>query len=319
MSRRVWLAAVAMLAACGNDASSGRRVGDAVGDAHGDGAEDAHGDVAGGGHATDTGDAEGVVETRADASDVVANVVRTFRCRPGAVSGVTDIADVDGLKGAAIAIAPVDAECHYDLLYRASPDATPVVLARAAGAAGGYLWAIAGQAPSGRVVVCASDIAHHADPGGAAAPGELARTTDSVRLACAARAGDGHWGPLTTVVDTDGTYAAWALGLEASDARADGFRVAWVRDGTFQFLNLTDAGRGSADGIWTTDFTVHEDGSLSIGGSRREGDLMGDGQASDGGAWVPGAPEREELGGVIDFGDGACGGPAGCTLPPVTP
>ena len=320
-----WSAAagLAMFASCGNDSSNGR-VEDAASEvspdasaasdstSEGDGIDVA--DVGGGADGADGGD--GVDGAHGPEGQVPLTTIRAFRCRPAAVSGLVDIAEVDGLKGASIAITPSDTECHYDLIYRATPDASPVVLSRAAG---GFLWAIAGKAPSGRVVVCASDIQHRADPGGVAASGELARTIDSVRLSCAARADDGHWGPFTTLVDTDGTYAAWALGLEQSDARADGFRVAWVRDVSFQFLSLTDAGRPSTDGVWTTDFVAHADGTLGIGASRRVSDIMGGVEGSEGGAWLPTASEKEALGDAIDFGDGACGGPAGCALPAATP
>ncbi len=316
--RRAVVAGLAILASCGNDATSGQHTEDAVGDAVAEtatGVLDAQDGAADG--AADIGAADAPErEATSPETQTPFKVVRAFRCRPAAVSALADIAEVDGQKGATVAITPVDSECHYDLVYRAAPDATPVVLSRAAG---GFLWAIAGRAPSGRVVACASDIQHRADSGGVAATGELARTIDSVRLSCAARADDGHWGPFTTLVDTDGTYAAWALGLEQSDARADGFRVAWVRDVSFQFLSLTDVGRPSTDGVWTTDFVAHADGTLGIGASRRVGAIMGGVEGSEGGAWLPTASEKTALGDAIDFGDGACGGPAGCALPGATP
>ncbi len=240
-------------------------------------------------------------------------VVREFTCDPGAITRDTAVSDVQNMEGATVDIRPLPGEagsCNYHLLFR-DLDGTVSQLSPADDP-GGYLLAIAGRSPAGHVMVCASDIDHDVDPEGTSVlPGEQPRRIDGVGIDCAVRAG-GHWSSLARVIEPDGDWAAWVVGLEAADSGNATFRVVWIRDFSFQFLNLSDEGRPVGDGIYATVVSLADDGALQVGATELISELIVPQEAHEYGAWEPTDDELDELGEFITPDDGDCPPPYGC-------
>ena len=240
-------------------------------------------------------------------------VVREFTCDPAAIPGDTAVSDVQNLPGATVDIRPLadeDEQCSYHLVFRdvdgamtqLSPPDDP----------GGYLLAIAGQSPAGHVMTCASDIDHDLDPEGASATrGEQPRRINDVGIDCAVRSGDA-WTPLSRVIEPDGDWAAWVVGLEAANDGSPTFRVLWIRDFSFQFLNLSDAGRTVGDGIYATLVSVDAEGEIEVGPTELVSERIVPEEAHEHGGWDPTDAELQELDGYVVKDDGDCPPPYGC-------
>ena len=169
---------------------------------------------------------------------------------------------IDGGSGV-IALRPAAEPCTFDLMY-AEDDAQDVISA----VPGGYLLSMGAEA-DGQRVVCASRIEHRAtDDGGRpdVAGDRVQRETTGVALQCAAWT-DGVWGPLQTLIEPSLDWAPWVLGVEANGDGA--FRVRYDRDFSFQFMNLTQAGRPDEDGTYAIDLQVGDDGLMVASAAER--------------------------------------------------
>jgi len=237
--------------------------------------------------------------------------VKEFLCVPDAVAGTVDVADVAGIPGATVAIEP-NGLCTFDLVFRRGPGERAVL--SSSDSPGGYLLAVGGVSPSGRAVVCASNIRHGmSEDASRGAAGRVHSTIDSVSLECAVE-GDEGFGPLTTVVEPDGDWAAWAMGLEEANDGSGAFRVLWMRDFSFQFLNLNNRGRPETDGIYATTFETDEEGApVALTVEKLMDGVMGE-DAVVGEAWEPTPAELEEMGEFIKVDEGACPPPMGCPI-----
>ena len=180
-------------------------------------------------------------------------VDHSFQCDSGAVGAELDVAEVAGAHGH-VSIRPAG-DCTFDLLHRSAPGATAEVLSAAPG---GYLLVAAASGPTGETVVCGSNVHHEADPEAASAGGAATfRRSTSVPLECASLRGH-QWARTRTVVAAEPTWAAWIVDVVAGP-EPHRFRIRWIRDASFQFLNVTDRGRPPTDGLWET--AVDLDGS----------------------------------------------------------
>ena len=243
-------------------------------------------------------------------------IVRSFVCDPAAVASPVAISDVSGLPGATIDIQPTATACMYDLVFR-DADGSRQALSKVEDP-GGYLLAIGGVAPSGDLVVCASNIGHEADPDAAErSDGRFDHRITGVTLECAARVG-AAWTELATVVAPDGDYAAWIAGLQGADGGSSSFKIVWIRDFSYQFLNLGDIGRPDPDGIYETEVTV-DAGQLAIGETTLLHDEVVPREARENEPWQPTAAELEEYGEWIQVDAGLCGPPTGCLDPDAAP
>lgn len=175
------------------------------------------------------------------------------------------LSGVEGGPGV-IALRPADAPCTFDLMY-AEDDAQTAVSA----SPGGYLLSMGAEADAQRVI-CASRIEHRAtDDGGQPdlAGDRVQRETTGVALQCAAWS-DGVWGPLQTLIEPSLDWAPWVLGVEATGD--GGFRVRYDRDFSFQFMNLTQAGRPPEDGTYAIDLQIGAGGLMVANAPERVAD-----------------------------------------------
>jgi hypothetical protein len=238
--------------------------------------------------------------------------VREFICDPSGVVGRVSIADVANRPGATIDIQATESRCAYDLLFR---DGETAVNLSQGKAPGGYLLAVSGVAPSGSAVVCASNI-QHSKAGNEAADGTSPRRIDEVWIECArgeSGSKNSRFSPLASVVRSDGSWAAWAVGLEESDWNKNAYRLLWIRDFSFQFLNLSNQGRPPEDGVYATEFVFTDLGSVEVGPTFRVSDVIpSDSIVFEG--WEPTDAELDEHADYIVYDEGPCSGPAGCPL-----
>ncbi len=181
-------------------------------------------------------------------------VDHSFQCDATAVGAELVVAEVAGTR-AAVSIRPAEG-CTFDLLYRNGPGATPEIVSAAPG---GYLLVAAAQSTTGETLVCGSNVHHEPDPEAGATGGEAtARRSTEVPLECAAWRAN-RWQPLSTVVDAEPTWAAWIVDVTAGP-EPHRFRLRFIRDASFQFLNVTDRGRPPTDGLWETTVDVGQCG-----------------------------------------------------------
>ncbi len=227
--------------------------------------------------------------------------VREFRCRADAITKLTTVAKVEG-SDAEIAIKPDGVDCVYQLVYR-SGQSEQVLSTQPSG----YLIA-AGSRVGDRTIVCASRIDHSPDPQGSAG----ARLINSVTVECAAHRA-GSWGPLLTVVNAPSAeWAAWVVGA-APVADSASFELGYVRDFSFQFLNLANRGRPPTDGIYTTRFTL--DSAVAIESSVQTSTEVTPAKLVKQEPWEPSAEQKSRFGKYMGFGEGSCAAPTGCPTP----
>ena len=105
-------------------------------------------------------------------------------------------------------------------------------------------------------------------------------------------------------------------GLEGADDGSSVFQVVWIRDFSFQFLNLHNEDRPAEDGVYSTVFSV-VDGVVVVGQTTKIGDegVHADDAEPDAG-WEPTEEEKLALSEHIDFSDGDCPPPDGCPMEP---
>ena len=178
-----------------------------------------------------------------------AEVIKNFECDEKAVTKPTPISDIDGVSGATLEISPTDTPCQFDLSFKDS-DGTRTKLSSKAS---GYLLGVGGKAPNGDILICVSNIQHGLDPSPEEANANANRMTN-VTVECAVRKGK-NWSALSTIVDGKGKWAAWTGTVSVAQDGSDTYRVNFIHDSTFQFLNMYDEGRPDADGAYTADFT----------------------------------------------------------------
>ncbi len=226
--------------------------------------------------------------------------VRGFDCTPSAVGDGETIATLP--DGTGLWIEPAgDVPCHFDLYYDSGGARTKL-----SSTPGGYLFALGWVSPAGDLAICASNIHHEV------AAGELHEITN-VPLECAFRV-QGNWTDLVAVVDPEGGWAAWPRSLAATDDDTNSITLDFVRDSTFNVLNMADAGRPPEDGVYTIRFTLESTGFVVSEPTHKTDDLT---NPFESGPWEPTEEEKIALEGVIDFSDGECS--EGCDGEPEGP
>ena len=229
-------------------------------------------------------------------TEPIANIVRGFDCTPDAVGDGQVIATLD--SGASLRIAPVpEFPCQYHLFYVNGADQQQLTTTP-----GGYLFALGWQSEAGDLALCASNIHHQT------VEGTLHEISD-VTLECAFRV-QGLWTALVPVVQPKGQWAAWPRSLGLAEGDTNSLTLDFVRDSTFNILNMTDGGRPEDDGIYTITFTLESDGFQVSEPMRMTSERTNPFISK---RWEPTEDEKTEFSGVIDFDDGAC--PQGCDDP----
>lgn len=192
------------------------------------------------------------------APDVIVPV-KGFTCERDAVgSSGHDFHDVAGRPGDRLALRPAQGPCQFDLLLRAASGAESVLSLRS----GGFLIAASSSAPGGGAAICVSNIVHSPDSKHAE---EGVHEIHGVSIECAVERA-GVWSPLATIVPPEGSAAAWVGGLRVAGDSL--YAVGWVRDFSFQLLNLDNAGRPPDDGVYETTFAV-EQGTVTVGATQK--------------------------------------------------
>lgn len=220
--------------------------------------------------------------------------MRLFECRQDAMPPELPVASVSGPSAQVLIRASGTGPCLFDLLVR-EPGREDVVLSASPG---GYLLTVAARLDGGTLVVCASRTDH-------TPLGQGFHRVDAVTVECG-RVGDGAPDLLAPVVVPEGDYAAWVRDLAPDGA---GAVLTWARDFSFQFLNLTDAGRPAEDGIYRTELS----GGAKPGATTIVSAVQNPLAESVASGWEPTQEEKEDMAGTIDFDPGPC--TAGCSEP----
>jgi hypothetical protein len=182
-----------------------------------------------------------------------------FTCDTGAVTGDTVLREL-GAGAGALVLRPTGDPCRYHLLHRGS-DGNDHMLS---GQPAMYFVVAAvtvASATGPSTVVCATALEHHAVDAASTTAHRVRRTITGAALVCAAQR-DGQWSATRTLVDGGDGFAAWAYDVEA--APSGRFLVRWVRDSTFEYLHLANAGRPSTDGVYETTFELGPDRAPSM-------------------------------------------------------
>jgi hypothetical protein len=217
-----------------------------------------------------------------DAQVQVARRLMTWVCdtRFAQEASAEDLQLIDVANGAGtIGIDLTDDPCMFDLVYREGEQ-----MQRLSASPAGYLLA-AGVENAGTRVICASRIEHQAaDDGGE--PDEegmhLQRETTGVGLECFTWR-NGAWSAPQVVIEPNLDFAPWVNAVDALDGGS--FQVRYDRDFSFQFLNLTDAGRPEEDGSYTVTLRLGDDGQIEADAPEK---------AADGMMGAPVAPDANE-------------------------
>lgn len=228
-------------------------------------------------------------------------VSRAFHCNQAAVGASLPIADVAGAPGEALVIAPAGASpCTFHLAHRSDAGVdTPL-----SSSPGGFLLGAAASL-GGVTMACVSDVVHQPAPG--ASP--TAREVVEVPIRCWANAGAG-WTLALDAVPGTSQAAAWVHSLEAVPNTSGAFTLSFVRDSTFQFLNLSDFGRPASDGLHAVPLSLG--GNAVLAGAATQVSSSVHVGASTVTASVPTADDEAHLEGLADFDAGACA--QGCLL-----
>ncbi len=237
------------------------------------------------------------LELSTPSDEPMVQVVKGFECTPEAIGAGDTIADLP--DGSSLWIEPAGEDpCHYHLFYDNGTQKQQVSTAP-----GGYMFALAWQSPAKDLAICGSNIHHELVDGG------LREITD-VTLECAFRV-QGLWTDLVPVVQPEGAWAAWPRSLGLAEGSNDTLELDFVRDSTFNIMNLSDAGRPDDDGLYRISFKLESDGFMVSQPMHMTEPTMNPFTA---GAWEPTEADKAELSGVIDFSDGDC--PDGCPADP---
>lgn len=224
--------------------------------------------------------------SRVTSAEITVERIREFVCDMSAIGNQADIAMVEnGEMGEAVFIRPADQECRFHLLHRSGSGSETQLTS----SPGGYQIAQAAVLDNnGLRAICASDAEHTAVTDGE--PNE--RRVQTVAIHC--WVGDtGSFKPGVTVVGKDPEYAAWIARVEAHPKEVSTYRVVWVRDFSFQFLNMSDAGRPETDGTYETTFTL-QGKKLVVGATTKLADTTMYGSTVTFEPWEP-TPEELEL------------------------
>jgi len=239
---------------------------------------------------------DGELDLNAIAPDLPVVRIREFRCNEGAVSDGAEIGAIVGEPGAGLMISPAGG-CTFGLAYRSSTG-TPLSLSTSPR---GYLLGQGARAASGVTLACASVVVHAPT----AVSGVL--ETQGVELECFAIRPDESVASVVAV-PVNGEYAAWVASVTASTGVAGRFVVEWVRDFSFQFLNISDEGRPATDGVYATEIELNGD-QLTVGAtSLVSSSTKPEDQPAE--PWVPSDEEKARFGPHMVLPDGPDGGPA---------
>ena len=244
---------------------------------------------------------KGEMVSTAPGEELPATEGRTFECRPDQVGDELVMAHVMGAAGDRVVIRPSSSQaCYYDLVYRSGNGDEHVLSGEDAS---GYLFTRALKTTSGVTVVCVNAIQHHPQEG-------TMHQIDAVTIHCASRV-NGSWSALQPVVSPDGAWAAWIRTLEPETSQVDHFRLTFAHDFSFQFMNLTDAGRPEGDGLYEVVFGVAGD-TFDIDDpallSKTQNPVAG-GEFQE---WKPTAQEKVDYAEFMSMDDGPC--PDGCPV-----
>jgi len=233
-----------------------------------------------------------------EVTPIPVTIDRGFVCHDDGVGSELTIAEVDGAVGDRLVIVSTG-DCFFDLVYRTGSGDLPL-----SAAPGGYILAVAERFTESDVtLICASDVAHI--PGTNEANERLVQ---SVVIRCWARSGVAPFVALPDAVVPEGAedgdssgYAAWIDDLTVEDGT---YRLGWIRDFSFQFLNMSDSGRPATDGRYKTILSF--DGqNLTSGESILESEsVLGAPPAS--GEWIPSPEEKAMADGLFNITDGDC-------------
>lgn len=208
---------------------------------------------------------------------------REFTCDRTAVTAETTLRPVAGADGESLAVAPTNEPCTYHLLYRDAHGGVQRLSDKPALTIIAHAQRFADTGNTQTTVVCASPIEHRASSTKSVDSTVANRILQGAQLLCAADRGTG-FAKLEKLVDGGNDYAAWIVDLAAvplpaarhdgdddgdddGDSHADlrAFAATWIRDSSFQFFNLSDAGRPATDGVYQTTFTVDPRGKVRAG------------------------------------------------------
>jgi hypothetical protein len=182
--------------------------------------------------------------------ELPATLQRTFNCRPDQVGQELLMATLEGSSKDRVVIRPSGGQaCHYDLIYLSENGDEHVISGKDAS---GYLFTRVLKTSTGVTVVCVNNIRHHP------LEGEI-HEIDTVTIDCARRK-QGSWTALRPMVTPDGEWAAWLRTFQEDASQSHPFRLTFTHDFSFQFMNLTDAGRPTEDGLYEVGFSVTDDG-----------------------------------------------------------
>jgi hypothetical protein len=119
------------------------------------------------------------------------------------------------------------------------------------------------------------------------------------------------WSPLVTVVDAPPSeWAAWVLGVSPVAGSAS-FEVGYIRDFSFQFLNLSNLGRPATDGIYKARFVL-ESSQARLELTSRVSEVVPPKRVRQE-PWDPTTEQKQRFGKYMSFEEGSCPAPAGCS------
>lgn len=184
------------------------------------------------------------------ATQAVVAAAPDFTCDPTTVTADTVLRP---LADGALVLRPTGEPCRYHLIHR-DAGGHDRILSRGPGM---YFVTAVYEAP-GVTAMCATDLRHHHLA--TARADRVRRTIDGASIVCAVREA-GRWSQTTTVVDGGLDHAPWVYDVEATPT---GYLVRWVRDSTFTYLAMNDAGRPATDGVYETTFAVRPAGPAAV-------------------------------------------------------
>ena len=229
--------------------------------------------------------------------------IRGFECETSYTGETLSV--VDGTEGDKVLTKVSSSEtCTYDLIYETTSGEESVLSTKASG----YMFAAAGTAPSGDILVCASHMQHRETDQ------EGVRFVERIVIECWVKEPSGTWIGPKEVVAPDGPWAAW---VDILGAKADGRReysVQYIRDFTFSPLDAVNEGRPDTDGIYKAPFRI-QNGAIITDTVEKIADTIyptAEEVYENTSTWEPTEEEQEALSEIIDFSDGDCPPPRGC-------
>lgn len=177
-----------------------------------------------------------------------------FTCDTTAVTGDTVLRALDAGAGTLV-LRPTGEPCRYHLLHRSSAGQEHI-LSHAPGMYFVVATLTLASSDGPMILMCATDLGHHAVDAASSSEHRVHRAITGAVLVCSVQAG-GHWSATRTLIDGGDAFAAWVYDVEA--APSGQLLVRWVRDSTFEYLNLANTGRPSTDGVYETVFELGPD------------------------------------------------------------